>query len=61
MKCPYAVSRCQVTQTTIKYDDNGNQVGFTEVQNNNAELLIVCVKIAEHSTKKQTNVNITVD
>lgn len=54
MKCPYAVSRCQVTQTTIKYDDNGNQVGFTEVQNNNAEF-VDCLRENCGAFNKETN------
>lgn len=39
MKCPYAVSRHQVTQTTIEYNDEGQQIGYTEYQNNEAEFV----------------------
>ena len=37
MKCPYAVNRNIVTQSKVKYDDNGNQTDWMEVQNNKAE------------------------
>ena len=39
MKCPYAVSRKIVTHTTMQYDENGNQTGYTEYQNNAAEFV----------------------
>ena len=39
MKCPYAVSRKVVTQTTMQYDENGCQTSYTEYQNNQAEFV----------------------
>lgn len=39
MKCPYAVTRKVVTQTSMQYDENGNQTSYTEYQNNTAEFV----------------------
>lgn len=36
MKCPYAVNRQVVTQTSIQLNEEGNQTGYTEYQNNTA-------------------------
>lgn len=36
MKCPYAVNRQVVTQTSIQLNEEGNQTGWTEYQNNTA-------------------------
>ena len=36
MKCPYAVNRQVVTQTTMQYDENGSQTSYAEYQNNTA-------------------------
>ncbi len=39
MKCPYAVNRQTVTQTTMQYDENGRQTCYTEYQNNTAKFV----------------------
>jgi hypothetical protein len=39
MKCPYAVNRKVVTQTSMQYDENGCQTSYTEYQNNQAEFV----------------------
>lgn len=36
MKCPYAADRKIMTTQNILYDDEGNQIGMTEIITNNA-------------------------
>ena len=43
MKCPYAVTRKEVNQTKIEYDENGNQSFYSEVRNNIA-VFVECEK-----------------
>ena len=43
MKCPYAVNRQTVTQTSIQLNEEGNQTGYTEYQNNTA-VFVDCLK-----------------
>lgn len=37
MKCPYAVDRHRVLQTSIDYDEEGVEVGSQTVEHNTAE------------------------
>lgn len=39
MKCPYAVTRKEINQTEMEYDENGNQIFYSEVRNNKAEFI----------------------
>lgn len=41
MKCPYAVNRKTVSQTTFEYDENGVQVFQQTVENNKACLTLL--------------------
>lgn len=34
MKCPYAVTRKEINQTKMEYDENGNQISYTEIRAN---------------------------
>lgn len=37
MKCPYVIHRRMVTQSSIEYNEDGQQNSWTEVRNNIAE------------------------
>lgn len=39
MKCPYAVNRKTVSQTTFEYDENGVQIFRQTVDNNTASFV----------------------
>lgn len=54
MKCPYVVHRKYVTQTHVKYDEDGRQTDWMEVQNDNAEFT-ECLKeeCAAYNAEKQ--------
>ena len=39
MKCPYAVNRHRVTQTSIDYDEDGVEIGSQIVERNTAEFV----------------------
>lgn len=43
MKCPYAVTRKELTNTEMVYDDNGNQTAYIESKSNVA-VFVECEK-----------------
>lgn len=43
MKCPYAVHRQTIRQTTIEYNGENMQTGYTEIEKNSAAFL-KCLK-----------------
>lgn len=43
MKCPYAVNRRMVSQTTFEFDEEGKQTAQQTVENNNAEF-VTCIE-----------------
>lgn len=43
MKCPYAVTRREINQTNMEYDENGNQTSYSEIRNSIA-MFVNCEK-----------------
>lgn len=43
MKCPYAVTRKEVIQTKIEYNEDGQQSLYSEIRNNKA-VFVECEK-----------------
>lgn len=43
MTCPYAVNRQVVTQTTLEYDEGGNQTMQQTLENSTAQF-VLCVQ-----------------
>ena len=39
MKCPYAVDRHNVTQTSIDYDEDGVEIGSQTIEHNTASFV----------------------